>query len=557
MSERQKSATDATPDLTVRFGDHLFLSSDSNKINEQHTGAVTMPEYRKQAWRRILLARASAMAELGISFRFLLAPDKQTIYRHLTPPEFKIRTAAHLRDLPFVIDPAPLLRAFAPMVDLYPRTDSHWNHLGAFLAAQSVVISLGLPTLDAALSWQDWAAEGDLGRKMIPPETSTRPIVQYAATSTLIYDNGVGNNGRVRVFAKLGTSGRKPVIGLVYGDSFSYELVEFLKELFDVCVHVHGFSLDIDFVKAIRADHVVCELTERFAFRLPNPVDGRALYLIWAEKLLRGERPVTLRVNPKGLPLSPAAIDTLRRIEVFGGQLYELNEQRRREEGNLLPEQLLQIDGIILEQLRDETMSADVETAERLARLAAAVADRLEMPLSEFPLLALIGTFKFDAHASILKSMLFEPDSVRLRAEVVVPAGLRRLVVRRLIRGKEIAAAITCVRLWIGRRGQPPTPQLDLIAFQLLQSQRVRPHRHTRKALLRRLAAHWVGDSAGYVMIAEALLADGDRAGASALLDRYVDDLDWDESRHATRERLLSNAAISPGLGEETVDLHL
>ena len=537
MSERQKSATDAAPDLTVRFGDHLFLSGDSNKINDQHTGAVTMPEYRKQAWRRILQTRASAMEELGIPYRFLLAPDKQTVYRHLTPPEFTVRTAAHLRDLPFVIDPAPLLRAFAPMVDLYPRTDSHWNHMGAFLAAQSVLISLGLPTLDASLAWRDWTTEGDLGRKMIPPEPSTRPIVQYDAASTLIYDNGIGNNGRVKVFAKPETPGREPVIGLIYGDSFSYELVEFLREAFDVCIQVHSFSFDVDFVKAVQAAYVVSELTERFAFRLPSPLDGRSLHLIWAEKLLRGERPATLRVNHAGMKLPPVAVKTLERLEAYGNPLYSLIEQRRIENGDLRFDQISEIDRVVLDLLNCDAVEDDTETAERLATLCAVASAKLGIAPPMLPFLTLLGTTTSDA--SLIRMKLFEPGGSCLREDVVVPIGLRRLVVRRFMRSMDLPAATRCLARWTARRGQRPTPRLDVIALELLRLHRQRPDRRIRKMLLDRLVAHPFCESGAYMAAAEALLSDGNRAGAASLLNLYVQDVDYDAGRYANRDRLL------------------
>ncbi|WP_419758050.1 alginate O-acetyltransferase AlgX-related protein [Acidisoma sp.] len=124
--------------IVLRFGPHLFIDGDSNHINEQHQGRLPIPLPRQEAWLALLRARAGAARAAGAEFLFLLAPDKQSVYRHLLPSSYTARPATFLGQDPAVIDMAPALAALAQVTDVYPRTDSHWNHVGALVAALAV-----------------------------------------------------------------------------------------------------------------------------------------------------------------------------------------------------------------------------------------------------------------------------------------------------------------------------------------------------------------------------------------------------------------------------------
>jgi hypothetical protein len=278
--------------LTVLFGGHLFISGDTNFVNQQHDGSFAIAEADKAAWLRILADRRKTLSEIsGASFLFLLAPDKQTVYRHLLPEHYCIRQAAFLTDFSDTIDVAPLLANMAKLIDVYPRTDSHWHHLGSQVAAEMVMARLGKSLPALPIEWVEQSYVGDLGHKRQPTERSIRLVAKFKSDSNLIYDNGVPNNGRVRIWSKPTSSiGDAPRRLLLFGDSFSYDLVHFLKEAFDVLVHVHAFAVDFRLVDTFQPHHVVCEITERFVVRLPKPGDGEPLTDLWADKVSRQDR---------------------------------------------------------------------------------------------------------------------------------------------------------------------------------------------------------------------------------------------------------------------------
>jgi tetratricopeptide (TPR) repeat protein len=282
--------------LTIRYGDHLFISGDSNNINGQHAGLVKLPESDKIQWLKLLQARQQELASEGASFLFLLAPDKQTVYRHLLPKTDGFRLAAFLTELPYVVDVAPICAALAHFVDVYPLTDSHWNHLGALMVVQTLLARLGRNLPDFIRDWNEFDHRGDLGSKLKPPESAPRLVAELREQSRLIYDNCVPNNGRVRVWAKpLSACGERQTRLALFGDSFAYDLAHFLKEVFDIVLHVHAFSVDYRLTKVFSPDLVLSEITERFVLRVPNPGDGEPLTVLWQEKVDRRESLEALR----------------------------------------------------------------------------------------------------------------------------------------------------------------------------------------------------------------------------------------------------------------------
>jgi len=180
------------------------------------------------------------------------------------------------------------LANIAKRVDIHPRTDSHWHHLGAQVAAEMVMARLGKSLPALPIEWVEQSYVGDLGHERQPTERSIRLVAKFQSGSSLIYDNGVPSNGRVRIWSKPTSSiGDTPSRLLFFGDSFSYDLIHFLKEAFDVLVHVHAFAVDFRLVYAFQPQHVICKITERFVVRLPKPGDGEPSADLWADKVKR------------------------------------------------------------------------------------------------------------------------------------------------------------------------------------------------------------------------------------------------------------------------------
>jgi hypothetical protein len=291
------------PDLTIRHGEHLFVSGDTNHVNQQHLGTVLIPPEVKEEWLTIIRSRQQHFLTRGSEFFFLIAPDKQTVYRHILPRDYQFRQSEFLSGLSCLVDVAPQLSTLSTILDVYPRTDSHWNQLGAYIAAQMLHGRRGLNMPSIPITWLENERIGDLGNKLDPMEPSARRYAHIRSQSHLMYDNLVPNNGRIRIWSKTRQVVPETKTKLVFfGDSFSYDVVHFLKEIYDLVVHVHAFAVDYRITDAVAPDLVVAEITERFLLRAPNPSDGEPLDALWAEKVGEG---ATLE-SPHGLvPADP------------------------------------------------------------------------------------------------------------------------------------------------------------------------------------------------------------------------------------------------------------
>jgi hypothetical protein len=105
---------------------------------------------RLDRWAGALFARRTWLADRGISYLVVLAPDKQSIYPKYVPPCARL-AASSLDELLLrlekdteldVLDLRPTLRAAVPAGPVFWRTDTHWNPTGAYLGYAATVNAL-------------------------------------------------------------------------------------------------------------------------------------------------------------------------------------------------------------------------------------------------------------------------------------------------------------------------------------------------------------------------------------------------------------------------------
>ncbi len=160
----------------------FFLCNDTNGCMEQYQGLRTFSEYDLQNYKRVLEHRKQVYASQGIVYIFAVAPNKETIYPEFLPAEItksdegtpfeRLRAymAAH-SDFE-ILDLSLALAAAKPHHRLYHKTDTHWNHIGAYAAYQAIMEKVQLvfpnvtaPSLDAfRLKPQAWK-DADLAVK--------------------------------------------------------------------------------------------------------------------------------------------------------------------------------------------------------------------------------------------------------------------------------------------------------------------------------------------------------------------------------------------------------
>jgi hypothetical protein len=277
----QDAVSDAK--IVVGYDGWIFLGHDSNRVLLQHTGDLAFTDDELDGWARVLEDRHDWVTRRGAQFLFLIPPNPHSVYPEKLPDEYPlaprrpvVQLIEHLerrRSPVQVLYPIDELVAVRDSDLIYPRTDSHWTALGAFIAYRAL-----LDTLDPAIprrvlerdeiEFVEAPFAGGLGIKLDPPLVST----QLAATvrdarAVVVDDNCVRRNGRAIRFE---CDSAPDVSCVLFGDSFSYAMLRYLAESFRRFLFVHLPTLDREVVEAADADIVISACNERFLIRVPD-----------------------------------------------------------------------------------------------------------------------------------------------------------------------------------------------------------------------------------------------------------------------------------------------
>ena len=546
-----EAAGQTSSPIVLRFGPHLFITGDSNHINEQHQGRLSIPLSRQEAWLALLRDRAAVCRGAGADFLFLLAPDKQSVYRHLLPPSYTARPATFLREHPEVIDVAPALAALAQTTDVYPVTDSHWNHVGAFVAALAVQSRRQQNLPDILFRWGETMHPGDLGNKLDPVEHSSRPIAKFRKPAVLLHDNMVPNNGRVRIFARVVPPGAEPRRLLLFGDSFSYEIIEFLKEFYDVTVQVHSAAMDHALLAAFRPHLVITELTERFVFRLPEVSDGDVLPVLWMQKIARRERLLPARgATPEQAVALPASA---RAVLTWIEALFDPYRRHLRPEASARTEGGPHGDPATTLWAEIDRLTASPELAERpqlVQELLRGLVPETPMPSGSLALALYAASSRPAETAAILAAV---PQLNELTVLAVLPGVLHVMALTALRIAHRYRQLLVCLRSACSRSPSASQASGQVVAFALDTLCRLRPRRHRliEAALADRLAATALLGSTEHHVLCRYLLDVGRLHEAAARLRLFIAECDADPWPVLALARLLRSEGNLEGAQRE------
>lgn len=260
----------------------LFLHRDPNDVIGQHMGRVRLDRRKRRAWADLLRKRCVTVERIGSVWLCAVIPDKNFVYPEYLPAEVvpsERRLLDEFLDLsnrvgaPTVYGLGDLQKA-KEQGQLFSKIDTHWNHLGAYVAYLGICRALAgsgvaiRPVPETAIEWQSEVVPGDLGSKLYPQATGVTVRAGLAThEATQVFDNRVQNHGRVIVFEQDWPQGPTCV---VFGESFVQNLLLFLKESFRRLVFVHTSMLVSEVLEGERPDVVLTVPLERFLARVPD-----------------------------------------------------------------------------------------------------------------------------------------------------------------------------------------------------------------------------------------------------------------------------------------------
>ncbi len=267
----------------------LFLQGDRNDAVGQHTGRVKYSAKDKEMLAALLHKRTRTIEQSGAIWLTAVVPDKEMVYAEYLPPEivpvdqrpvhdFLDISAAQGAPAIYLLDD---LRRASVEDELYIKTDTHWNHKGAYAAYLAIChelssLEIEVDVVDASsIEWMEETSYGDLGSKLYPDQVQATNVVARLEPSLgrLVFDNAVRNHGRVLIYEQERKD--RPTC-MVFGESFAPNILFFLRESFRRLVFVHTNMLVGELVARERPDVVLNLPVERFLIKVPDDHEALA-----------------------------------------------------------------------------------------------------------------------------------------------------------------------------------------------------------------------------------------------------------------------------------------
>jgi len=223
----------------------------------------------------------------GVTFLFVVAPNKNTIYPEYMPAEIPVLGKQSLLDR---LVEAQRASGKAPILDLRPAllaakrerqvffsNDTHWNYYGAWIGYQEIMRSLqkDFPALqphplDDYQEVSRGEYQGDMGYltgHISLDEKSYQLKPEFLRTRYHWEATGFGAD---LVSVHYQPSADLPKM-VMYRDSFGIALIPYLSNHFRQATYLTTYRVDTNFLDVVDPDIIIFEITERFLNKLIDP----------------------------------------------------------------------------------------------------------------------------------------------------------------------------------------------------------------------------------------------------------------------------------------------
>jgi alginate O-acetyltransferase complex protein AlgJ len=260
----------------------LFVGEEYHGV-ESYRATRPFTTHQLKWWQRTLEARRDWLAQRGIRFLFIVAPEKQTIYPEYMPARLnRVGTATRLDQLVAhlarhsdsrVLDLRDALLGAKAHDRVYEPLDSHWNDLGAWIAYAEIAkqLSVWFPQVrPAALGSFEREQQAGFGND----------LSRLLSLSDLMPGDRLALVPRVPRRARWQTPDGMPPKppapflvseiddpglprAVMFHDSFAEALRPFLSENFARIAYAWQTRLDLELIEREKPDVVLYELVER------------------------------------------------------------------------------------------------------------------------------------------------------------------------------------------------------------------------------------------------------------------------------------------------------
>ncbi len=253
-------------------------SGDDNDPIDDYLGKCLLSEDELRAIADNCIAQRDILAGMGKEFVIFIAPNKERIYSEYMPDRYgepsdtyRVRQIVdYLRehtDLRVVYPYDELMSAKeAADCDIYYKTDTHWNSLGGYIGASTLLSEIGIdmPEIgsDGLQITKSPGGAGDLarmlglGHALDYVESDVTVGIAEAHNLQMVQDDFYG-------LTQLTAQGADPRRIYVIRDSFATHMSMFISSQFDESYYRHYMFYTYDDIVNIDPDIVVKECVER------------------------------------------------------------------------------------------------------------------------------------------------------------------------------------------------------------------------------------------------------------------------------------------------------
>lgn len=274
-----------------------FFVNDPTAV-AQYRGLARFTPEQLETWKRVLEERRDWLAERGIAFMLVLAPNKHQIYPEFMPDslprvgidEQHAQLARYLRERSnlHVVDLMPAMLEGKKKERIYHKTDTHWNDVGAYLAYQKILQGVGvaLPEFSDRLhpvkvKLNRYTGRGiGLTSLVGLSDVYTEEVPQLLKLDPL---SRILMGDKRRLYAQFereqkplahGVPGARLPSAVVFRDSFSSALIPYLSENFRHVLYVWTRDVMAKYVEREQPDIVIQQIAGRVLDRTPMGMDA-------------------------------------------------------------------------------------------------------------------------------------------------------------------------------------------------------------------------------------------------------------------------------------------
>jgi alginate O-acetyltransferase complex protein AlgJ len=334
LSDIKVNILHKSPVETVLLGKEGWLYYNRNKLIDDYRGLKPYTAQQLALWKNTIENRQKWLADQGIKYLFVVAPEKHSIYPEFIPDNLhKIKEKTRLDQLLVYFQDHSRIRLMdlreplqqAKSHDLiYYKTGTHWTDKGAYIAYTRIMDQLipwfpELSTIDQtscvfkqADTEQDLSNMLGLSKKMTERNyfMGLKTPCARGLPQNIFPDAPKDFDGSIIV--KGCSKGRLRAV--VFRDSFFSMIEPFLSEHFECIYYVwdrYSYSVLKALIAKIHPDIVIEERVERYLSIVPSPADS---YKSADEYSTMGRPDLAIELFLEALRIDPSFTPAMNRL---------------------------------------------------------------------------------------------------------------------------------------------------------------------------------------------------------------------------------------------------